>query len=319
MIEMKNQVELQRILGSYTQGEPGPLLIVFGAMHGNEPAGVKALDLMFKMLEVEPILNPDFTYKGKVIGLIGNQRAHQQEKRYINRDLNRQWTAENIHCIDSWPTEKLNEEQKEIAEIRKIVLKEMANTNPTKLIVLDLHTTSGKGGIFSIATDDTESLDIAIGLHAPVVKGMLKGLRGTTLHHFTKANYNIDTTAITFESGQHYEPLSINRAIAAITNCMRAIGSVDAAHIVNTHDRLLQKHSENLPKVTKLIYRHAIEVEDGFKMKEGFHNFQRLRKGTVIAEDKNGDILVPEDSLLLMPLYQKLGEDGFFLIKEIQR
>ena len=37
-----------------------------------------------------------------------------------------------------------------------------------------------------------------------------------------------------------------------------------------------------------------------------------------IAQDKQGPIEAPEDALLLMPLYQSQGEDGFFLIKKLE-
>ena len=88
-------MEINRVIGRYTGNKKGPLLIVFGAMHGNEPAGIKALDLMFKMLEVEPITNPDFHFRGRILGLCGNLRATQAGKRFIEKDLNRQWTKEN--------------------------------------------------------------------------------------------------------------------------------------------------------------------------------------------------------------------------------
>ena len=50
-------------------------------------------------------------------------------------------------------------------------------------------------------------------------------------------------------------------------------------------------------------------------MNEGYLNFQEVKKGEHLANDKNGPIYASEDSLILMPLYQKKGEDGFFLVK----
>ena len=63
---------MRRIIGSYTQGLPGPLMICTAGLHGNEWAGVKALDLLLKMLEVEPITNPEFTFYGKIVAISGN-------------------------------------------------------------------------------------------------------------------------------------------------------------------------------------------------------------------------------------------------------
>jgi succinylglutamate desuccinylase len=50
-------------------------------------------------------------------------------------------------------------------------------------------------------------------------------------------------------------------------------------------------------------------------MREGYKNFQAIKAGEVLADDKNGEIVAPEDCLLLMPLYQRQGTDGFFLVK----
>ena len=90
---------MNRIIGRYTGEENGPLLICFGGIHGNERAGVRALDLVFKMLEVEPITNPDFYFKGRILGVRGNVQALKAGKRYLTKDLNRQWTPERVNQV----------------------------------------------------------------------------------------------------------------------------------------------------------------------------------------------------------------------------
>ncbi len=311
-------MESERVIGRYTGDEKGPLLIVFGAMHGNEPAGVKAMDLMLKMLEVEPITNPQFRFKGRLVGLVGNVRAMRQGERFINKDLNRQFTLENIRRVQTAAVDTLDSEDLELKEILEAVNQEIADYQPEKLVILDLHTTTAYGGIFSIPTDDEESIRIALELHAPVVKGMLKGIKGTSLHYFNNDNFEIETVAVCFESGQHEENLSINRAIAAITNCTRTIGCVDAVHIENRHDSLLIEYSKNLPKLAQLMEIHSIKPGDGFEMMPNFKNFQKIKRGEWLAKDKNGKILASTDGRILMPLYQKQGEDGFFLIKTME-
>ncbi len=311
-------MELERVIGRYTGEEKGPLLIVFGAMHGNEPAGVKALELMLKMLEVEPIANPGFKFCGRLLGLIGNTRAKAQGERYINKDLNRQWTVENVNRIKNASIDSLDEEGLEIKEILELIEKEIEEYQPSKLVVLDLHTTTAFGGIFSIPTDEKESIRIALELHAPVVKGLLKGIRGTTLHYFNNRNFDVETVAVCFESGQHEEELSINRAIAAITNCCRTIGCVEAIHIENKHDSLLIEYSKKLPKLAELMEIHNIKPGDDFVMMPNFRNFQKIKKGEYLANDRHGKILASIDGRILMPLYQKQGEDGFFLIKTME-
>ena len=308
----------ERIIGSYTGSEKGPLLIVFGAMHGNEPAGVQALDLMFKMLEVEPITNPDFHFCGKLVGLVGNVRAKKKGLRFINRDLNRQWTDKNVAKIQNSKVEDLDEEEMEIKELLETIHLEIETYQPEKLVFLDLHTTTAFGGIFSIPQENEESLRIAVELHAPVIRGLLKGIEGTTLHYFTNEKFAPETVAVTFESGQHNEELSVNRAIAALTNCMRTIGCVQETHVENRHDSILMEYSKGLPKIAQLITIHNIQPEDHFEMVPNYKNFQPVKKGEVLAFDKNGKIEAIDDGLILMPLYQKQGDDGFFLIKTLE-
>jgi len=189
---------------------------------------------------------------------------------------------------------------------------------PTKFILMDMHTTTAHGGIFSIATDERESQVIASELNAPVVRGMLKGIDGTTLHYFNTKNMGIDTAAVCFESGQHDELDSIDNAVAGIINCLRGVGCVASHNIENKHDERLIKYSANLPKVTDLVYCHDIHEGDDFVMQPGYDNFQFIKKDELLAHDKNGEIRSKTDGLILMPLYQKQGNDGFFLIKKVE-
>ncbi|MCB9047978.1 MAG: succinylglutamate desuccinylase/aspartoacylase family protein [Lewinellaceae bacterium] len=309
--------ETERIIGQYEGSEKGPLLICLGGMHGNEPAGVQALDILFKLLELEPETNPSFSFRGRLIGLRGNVRASRRKMRYLEKDLNRMWTTENIARVKAAPHSALQAEDLELKEMITIIEHNVETYQPDKIVLLDLHTTTAYGGIFSIATDDPESVEIAVELHAPVVKGMLEGIRGTTLHYFNSDNFNRPTVGVCFESGQHDEPLSVNRAIAAIINCMRTIGCVRAEHVENRHDSLLIEYSKDLPKVLELIMCHEIQPGDDFHMMPNYENFQKVRKGELLAHDRHGAIYAQADGRILMPLYQQQGDDGFFLIRTV--
>ncbi len=295
--------------------EPGPLFICIAGMHGNEPAGVEALETVFALLEREQIVNQGFCYKGCLLGLIGNWRAYSQGKRFIVKDLNRQWTLENIERIRQADPAQLDSEDQDLLEILKLVHTEIADCQPERVVLLDLHTTSAAGGIFAVATDEPESIRIASGLHAPVVTGLMRGIKGTTLHYFSKENFKVPIAAAAFEAGQHENPVSVNRAIAAIINCMRSIGAVCPEDVENRHDEILQNYSDNLPKIADLIEVHAIKPGDDFKMLPGYRNFQPVAKGELLAHDRHGEIRSPTDALILMPLYQPQGSDGFFLVK----
>jgi hypothetical protein len=42
-----------------------------------------------------------------------------------------------------------------------------------------------------------------------------------------------------------------------------------------------------------------------------------VKQGQVLANDRRGPINSPESGLILMPLYQKKGDDGFFIGREV--
>lgn len=309
----------KRLIGKFIGSRPGPMLICFGGIHGNEPAGVKALDLVFKMLEVEPITNKDFEFCGSIVGIKGNIPALQEKKRYIHKDLNRIWDPDTIRKVDQTAAVDLKiSEERELKRILRCIRREISLIQPEKIVFLDLHTTTAHGGIFSIVPENEECLTIAQKLHAPVVKGMRGGLKGTTQEFFDSVGSKRDAIGLIFESGQHDDPLSVNRAIAALINCMRSIGCIDADSVENIHDQLLIDFSKDLPKVVKLEYTHKIKMKDQFKMLPGFKNFQKVKKGQLLAEDRSGPIHSQKTGHILMPLYQKQGEDGFFIVSAEQ-
>ena len=53
-------------------------------------------------------------------------------------------------------------------------------------------------------------------------------------------------------------------------------------------------------------------------MVDGFENFSRVRVGQVVATDTRGDIRVHRTGMLVLPSYQGLGDDGFFLGRDVK-
>lgn len=314
---------MERIIGSYTGPEPGALVVVFGAVHGNEPAGVRALEEVFRMLEREPSVNPGFTFRGKLIGLIGNLQAFAGGQRFLRRDLNRLWTPGFIRQVRQIDANEREAEDWECAEIIGLLHHEIQEMRPEALILLDLHTTSADGGIFCIPSDDSVSLRLAKELHAPVILGMLEGLEGTLLHyaagnHFEIGGFPKYAAGVAFEAGQHNDPLSVSRSIAAIINCLRACGCIRPEDVDSRHETILRTFSDPLPKVTRLRHVHHIRPGDDFRMRPGYLNFQPIQSGEHLADDVTGPILAPQSGRILMPLYQPQGADGFFVVQEME-
>ena len=161
----------QRIIGSIEGDASGALLIVIGALHGNEPAGVLALEMVFEALENVRKENPSFVFRGKMIGLVGNRQGYLIRQRFLQKDLNRVWTKEYLELAQATPEHELKAEPLEVLELYNLISNELAQKDWEKIVLLDLHTTSAEGGLFSIPTDEAESLALARHLGAPAILG----------------------------------------------------------------------------------------------------------------------------------------------------
>ncbi len=305
-------MDLERILGTYTEQRPGPLLICVGGMHGNEWAGVQALQLLSQMLEMEPRTNPSFEFYGRWVSITGNLTALAARTRYIERDLNRMWTDAYLSTLTDGA---LAAEDQELLALKGTIDAEIERWDGDQIILLDLHTTTAEGGIFTLPTNDARSIRIAENMHAPVITGLVDRLKGTMISYYTEHAEAKDIIGIVFEAGQHDDPLSVNRSIAAVVNCMREAGNVESKHIVNRHNALLVDYSRGLPRVARFVDSHLIKPGDQFAMVAGYKNFQEIEKGEVLATDINGPIVASHKGMILMPHYQPQGEDGFFIIR----
>jgi succinylglutamate desuccinylase len=297
-------------LAAHCQGPaPGPLLVAIGQMHGNEPAGTAAVRRVAGMLE-----RPGFLRRGTFAGLIGNSAAVGAGVRFVRQDLNRLWRPDNVERLLRSPFEKLHEDERELVKILQ-TLGELRDSCPpgTPLVVIDLHTTSAGGGAFALASDDPWAAELADVLGVPVVHGMLAHLEGTSMAYFTGERFPPRTAALAFEAGQHDEPASVERGTAAILRLMRALEMVAEN---GSGDRPGQSVNE-VPRHLGLVYRHPVGTSDGFSMRPGYANFGPVKKGEPLADDRHGPVLCPADGFILMPLYQKQGSDGFFVLRPI--
>ncbi len=313
---------MNRVIGSFQGQNDGALVLAFGALHGNEPAGVRAIERVVQILQQESANSPDFSFHGKFVGILGNRKAYETGVRFLEKDLNRQWTLENMRRIQHQQSAGLTDEDLEITELLEVIHAEIRASCPETIVLLDLHTTSADGGIFCIPTDEKASLRLAKELHAPVILNLFEGVEGTLLRfaadgHFQMGGFPKNTFGVAFEAGQHDDPLSVSRSVAGIINCLRAAGCVEQGKLNTRHDDILQQYSDRLPKVTRLTHVHHIRPGDEFRMRPGYINFQSIEKGEHLANDVTGPIYAPNAGLILMPLYQPKGSDGFFIVEEL--
>ena len=306
----------ERIIGRFSGAENGPLFICLGGIHGNEPSGVNAISRFFAFFNSELASRPDIPFRGTVLGLRGNLQALARGVRFLDDDLNRIMIPKVLKELEETPEENLKTEYRELHELLDHIHRELEQLQPESLIILDLHTTSADGGVFSIPSQAPESLDLARHFHVPIIKGITAQLQGTSLSLFPPRYKGIPVRAIAFEAGQNEDPNSEMRSVAAIINGLKGADCLPWDAIPNPNEKLLMDYAEGLPNISELLYVHYIHADDKFKMRPGYQNFQQIRAGEHLADDRDGPIYAMADSLMLMPLYQAQGSNGFFLVSE---
>ncbi len=289
----------------------GPLLLCIGGLHGNEPAGVRALEAIIEAVAARRRL-----LRGEFIAVAGNLQALEAGRRFLAYDLNRAWTPARVSAVRSLDAANGSALQHEDLEMLRIldVLDEVAERRRGPVYVLDIHTTSGGGGAFTTASDLPHNKRFAMAIPAPLVMKLDQHLEGTFNSYMDHLGY----TSAVFECGQHEEADARVRAASAVWLAIHAAGLLDWGDVPEAAAayRALRHAYRGLPRVLESTYRHPVEPADRYRTRPGFRNFQRVRVGDVVGDDRHGEVVVPKSGRLLMPLYQEQGEDGFFVVRD---
>lgn len=296
------------------------MLICVGGIHGNEPAGVEALERV-----VEALRDHCDQLTGDFVAFVGNRRALKAGKRFLSHDLNRAWSVdtpwEGLGDLEAWTRASANGEDRTVEELERQELQqafaEVVAQARGKVFILDLHTTSGGGGAFTTVGDSLVNRSFALNIPVPLVLGLEELVRGTLVGYLSEYGF---TTAV-FECGQHEEVEASKRAEAAVWLVLRGAGLL-AAGIrpeVQKSAEYLGAECRYLPRVLEMRYRHGIRAGDAYRTSPGFRNFQPIETGQVMGRDRNGAVTTPEGGRVLMPLYQVQGEDGFFVVREFSQ
>lgn len=299
----------ERMIGTVDGDEDGPCIILLSGVHGNESAGVEAVtDVIEEIRGLQP------TFRGKLFGIRGNLKALHRNVRYVDEDMNRLWYPAIIKNIKTTPEKELqSNERREVKQLLRL-LDEITYRVESKTILADLHTFSAEGYMFSLTNQSERQTQLVSRLYSPMVFGIEETLRGTVLNYYQKKNF----ISFGLEGGQHDKESSRYNLKASVFVLLCAAGCLDAAQIplLAEYEDYLKSITKNLPKSTELVYQHIIEPGDDFKMRPGYKNFQRIKKGEWLATDREGKIEAEANGYILMPLYQPQGDDGFFIISD---
>lgn len=279
---------------NYEGGEPGPVLVVLGGVHGNEPGGSAAIRDIESLLETgalklnagELILIPEV-----------NRKALQENVRYIDRDLNRRLgEIETPSCHEDY------------------VANEICPVLRQADVLLDLH--GYKSG--------TEPF-VFLGEGNPAEKAFARSLgpshfcwnfQAATDTATGNKSHSIGTTeytrahngyGVTLECG-HYQDVKATARIGkeAILNALSHLGMANVSR--ETYQEQNIKH--HFVKLTQSV----IKKRAGELTRKWAH-LDKLARNTVIARYEDGqEISAQEESYILLPDAEaEIGTNWFYL------
>lgn len=303
----QGRMEENRILGYINGSKAKPTVVILAGIHGNEKAGVEASKRV-----LHKIKESNTSVQGNLYIILGNINALKRGIRYEFVDLNRIWNIENIQAIQN-NSAKLNAEIKEQAEIHGIV-QAILKKEKGPFYFIDLHTTSSPSIPFITISDSLNNRKFSAKFSLPVVLGIEEYLDGPFLTFINEYGH----IALGFEGGQHDEIQSIKNSEAFIWLALAESKCIEKEAIPN-----LQEYQKELLKwypkeeFFEISYRYGICNGDTFVMNSGFKNFEHITENQHLAKNNGKDILAKDAGRIFMPLYQDLGEDGFFILQKI--
>jgi succinylglutamate desuccinylase len=292
-----------RLIGRARGRASGPTLVCVAGMHGNEPAGVKALRRVFRSLARHGGI------RGEVVGLAGNLQALACGERYLDVDLNRQWRPGTLDAVrEKRMTEAEGAEVLELDDAIRVVL--ARRRGPAYFV--DLHTTSSPSPPFAVISDSLANRSFARRFPVPIVLGLEEELEGAIADHAQR----LGCVTMGFEAGRHDDPASVDLHEALVWTALQTTGICKGPGTGRFVERL-RNAGRHLPAFVEIADFHRIESRVAFEMRPGFENFQPVQAGELLARERGEEVRARLDARLFLPLYQGLGDTGFCLVRRV--
>ena len=300
---------LRRELGSWDCGGPGPTVLVMAGVHGNEPAGVVAVQRVLGHLQAREI-----PIVGRMVAFAGNLGALKAQQRFLARDLNRGWGAAAIAAVQARPAAERSPEDREQLELLAH-FEQVLRSASGPVVFVDLHTSSADGPPFLCLADTIDNRRLGLATGVPIILGIEETIDGAALEWFAARG----VAALAAEGGRHEHEDTVGNHEAMLWLLLERVGVLRAGHVdLAGHRAHLARTTAGVPPIVEIVHRHAITVADEFRMAPGFVNFAAAKKGTLLAHDRCGEIRAQADCRVLLPLYQALGDDGYFLARPVR-
>ena len=265
------------ILKKYTfkSEQQGPNVLFLGAVHGNEPAGAKAIYMVLEKF-ASRALTP---LKGTVSFIpVCNPGAFEQDVRQIDENLNR--------IIKKYDNPQTYEQQ---------IANELVDHIKEADIIIDLHSTFcqlGEPFIFSDYPNETADKIASVQNIKYIIKGWPEIYAGSSSIQDYSTGACAQTygkTCLTVECGHHYAQSTVQTAYYTIMSTLLCLNILDGYPSSPIKQEYIQMKS---------IF---IKAKEG-KLAKNFNHLDKVRAGEILAiYDDGTNETCPEDAYILLP------------------
>ena len=248
---------------------PGPRVIVFGGVHGNEAAGITAVEKVTSDFSSDALT----LLNGSVVLVGANEHAIRSGERYVRYDLNRLFKDSYDESFDTDAYEYVR------AQTLKPLLRECD-------YFLDLHSAASAREPFLICEAGPALFFRMLGLPKIVTGWSSFAEIGGDTENYANAHGAI---AATLESGGYTDPASVAASYATIIDLLTGLDMLEGAK------------KEKTPVEAFDLYKVVLKKNDDFRYLVSPENFLTLPKGAAYASQGGKELTVTEDSYLIIP------------------
>ncbi len=255
---------------------PGKKIAIFAGIHGNEKAGVLALEKLIKNIKIE---------KGEVYFVYANPGAILKNVRYVEKNLNRCFLR--------------NSEGDTYEEIRA---RELMNILDECDVLLDLHASNNKNSTPFIICEE-EYCDIVKIFDFNIISSGWVGIEPGATDGYM---HNQSKVGICLECGSVYESEeNQDLAYKSALQFLKYFGAISKEIEFNKKEKRIIRVFEAVKKKT-----------ENFSFVKDFADFEKLEESKVFAQDGDKEYIAKKNECIIFPnSNKKIGEEVFILGK----
>jgi succinylglutamate desuccinylase len=270
---------------------PGPHLVMFSGVHGDEVSGIHALEkLFFDLFTEKRVLR-----RGSLTLARANEQAMAAECRYVKHNLNRMFRAEYGPEID-----------RDSYEFRRA--QELKSILDHCDYFLDFHSAPIAQEPFLVAEHMAVEFYARLGIPR-IMTGWSRfsaGAIGGDAENYANAH---GAKSATLESGSHFDKRSNDVAYRAAVSLLSSL-------------EMLEEAETQVPAKAELFDMYAVVKKEhaDFRYAGTVRNFERIPKGEAFAFANGKPITVAEDTYLLIPMQPektRIGEEVCYLGRKL--